>query len=64
VLDADTVDMITENGGLTRANGDHLRSTLLSVGGSVEALDAFRALRGRDADIEPLLRRRGLDRAG
>ena len=62
VLDADTVDMITENGGLTRANGDHLRATLLSVGGSVPALDAFRALRGRDARIEPLLRRRGLDR--
>jgi len=60
VLDADTVDMITADGGLTRANGDHLRSTLLSVGGSVEALDAFRRLRGRDADIEPLLRRRGL----
>ncbi|WP_395726090.1 M3 family metallopeptidase [Nakamurella sp.] len=60
VLDADTVDMITDNGGLTRANGDHLRATLLSVGGSVDALDAFRNLRGRDADIEPLLRRRGL----
>lgn len=60
VLDADTVDMITENGGLTRANGDHLRATLLSVGGSVEALEAFRNLRGRDADIQPLLRRRGL----
>jgi len=60
VLDADTVDMVTERGGLTRTNGDHLRATLLSVGGSVEALDAFRNLRGRDADIEPLLRRRGL----
>ncbi|HEY5879261.1 MAG TPA: M3 family metallopeptidase, partial [Nakamurella sp.] len=60
VLDADTVDMFTANGGMTRSNGDHLRSTLLSVGGSVEALDAFRNLRGRDADIEPLLRRRGL----
>ena len=62
VLDADTVDMVTERGGLTRANGDHLRATLLSVGGSVDALDAFRNLRGRDADIEPLLRRRGLVR--
>lgn len=60
VLDADTVDMVTENGGLTRANGDHLRARLLSVGGSVDALEAFRNLRGRDADIEPLLRRRGL----
>ena len=64
VLDADTVDMVTENGGLTRANGDHLRATLLSVGGSVEALEAFRNLRGRDAEIEPLLRRRGLVPSG
>jgi peptidyl-dipeptidase Dcp len=64
VLDADTVDMLTEDGGLRRENGDRLRSLLLSVGGSVESLDAFRALRGRDADIEPLLRRRGLVPAG
>jgi peptidyl-dipeptidase Dcp len=34
----------------------------LSVGGSVDAMDAFRAVRGRDAQIGPLLRRRGLDR--
>ncbi len=60
VLDADTVDMVTQHGGLTRANGDQLRRSLLAVGGSVPALEAFRNLRGRDADIEPLLRRRGL----
>jgi peptidyl-dipeptidase Dcp len=40
VLDADTVEWFKENGGMTRANGDHFR--------------------GRDADIEPLLERRGL----
>ncbi len=60
VLDADTVDMIIEDGGLRRETGDRLRSLLLSVGGSVDSLAAFRALRGRDADIGPLLRRRGL----
>jgi peptidyl-dipeptidase Dcp len=32
----------------------------LSVGGSIDAMDAFRSVRGRDPDIEPLLRRRGL----
>ncbi len=62
VLDADTVDMITQDGGLTRSNGSRLRENLLSVGGSVDSLAAFRALRGRDADIAPLLRRRGLAR--
>ena len=33
---------------------------LLAVGGSVDPLAAFRAVRGRDADPGPLLRRRGL----
>ena len=60
VLDAETAEWFRENGGLTRANGDTFRRELLGVGGSVDALTAFRAVRGRDATIEPLLRRRGL----
>jgi peptidyl-dipeptidase Dcp len=60
VLDADTVEWFTENGGLTRANGDRFRSRLLGVGGSTDPLAAYREFRGRDADIEPLLTRRGL----
>ncbi|MDT0275684.1 M3 family metallopeptidase [Blastococcus goldschmidtiae] len=60
VLDADTVDWFRESGGLTRANGDAFRQKLLAVGGSVDPLAAFRAVRGRDADPAPLLRRRGL----
>ena len=60
VLDADTVEWFKENGGLTRANGDHFRSRLLGVGGSKDPLEAYRDFRGRDAVIEPLLERRGL----
>jgi len=60
ILDADTVDWFKENGGLRRENGDTFRSRLLAVGGSVDPLEAFRAVRGRDADPGPLLRRRGL----
>jgi peptidyl-dipeptidase Dcp len=60
VLDADTVEWFRENGGLRRENGDTFRQRLLSVGGSVDPLTAFRAVRGRDADPGPLLRRRGL----
>lgn len=60
VLDADAVEWFTENGGLTRENGDRFRSLLLGVGGSRDPLDAYRAFRGRDARIEPLLTRRGL----
>jgi len=61
VLDADSVEWFKENGGLLRENGDHFRETLLSRGGSEEAMSLFRAFRGRDANIAPLLERRGLD---
>ena len=61
VLDADTVEWFRENGGMSRSAGDIFRKRLLSVGGSVESLAAFRAVRGRDAELAPLLRRRGLD---
>lgn len=60
VLDADTVEWFKANGGLTRANGDHFRNTLMSRGGSLDSLQMFRNFRGRDAKIEPLLIRRGL----
>ncbi|GHF52367.1 peptidyl-dipeptidase Dcp [Amycolatopsis bartoniae] len=63
VLDADTVEWFTENGGLTRANGDRFRKELLSKGGSEDAMRAFRTFRGRDPEITPLLKRRGLDNA-
>ncbi|WP_317201960.1 M3 family metallopeptidase [Janthinobacterium sp.] len=60
VLDADTVEWFKENGGLTRKNGDWFRRNVLSVGGSKDAVQAFRTFRGRDADVQPLLVRRGL----
>ncbi|WP_349897865.1 M3 family metallopeptidase [Parafrigoribacterium soli] len=60
VLDADTVEWFKENGGLTRENGDRFRTLLLGVGGSKDPLEAYRDFRGRDAVIEPLLKRRGL----
>lgn len=61
VLDADSVEWFKENGGLLRENGDHFRQTLLSRGGSGEAMSLFRTFRGRDANIAPLLERRGLN---
>ena len=60
VLDADTVEWFRDNGGLVRANGDRFRDRLLGVGGSKDPLEAYRDFRGRDAEIEPLLKRRGL----
>ena len=59
-LDADTVNWFKENGGLTRKNGDHFRKTLLSRGGTIDAMQMYRNVSGRDAKVEPLLERRGL----
>jgi len=60
VLDADSVEWFKENGGMTRKNGEHFRNTLLSRGGSEDAMKLFKDFRGREPNIEPLLNRRGL----
>ena len=60
ILDADSVDWFKENGGLIRENGNRFAETLLSVGGSVDSMEAYRSFRGRQADIGPLMKRRGL----
>ncbi len=60
-LDADSVEWFKEHGGLKRENGDHFRKTLLSRGGSVDAMQLFHDFTGRDPYLEPLLKRRGLD---
>ena len=61
VLDADTVEWFKENGGLNRKNGNHFRKTLLSRGGSKEALTIFKEFRGAEPNIQPLLDRKGLN---
>lgn len=67
VLDADTVEWFTKvaardgDGGLNRAAGQRFRHEVLSRGNSRDPLESFRAFRGREPDIAPLLRRRGLD---
>ena len=60
VLDADTVEWFAEHGGLRRENGDAFARALLSRGGAVDPMEAYRAFRGRDPEIGPLLARRGL----
>ena len=62
VLDADTVEYFKEHGGLTRENGDRFRAMLLSRGGTADALSLFKNFTGRDPYLEPLLKRRGLDK--
>ena len=61
VLAADSADWVLKHGGLTRQNGDHIRDTMLSRGGSADSLSLFRDLTGTAPDIVPLLKKRGLD---
>jgi peptidyl-dipeptidase Dcp len=60
VLDADAVGWFKENGGLKRELGEHFRATLLSQGGSRDALELYQDFAGREPSVEPLLLRRGL----
>ncbi|NII40391.1 peptidyl-dipeptidase Dcp [Curtobacterium flaccumfaciens] len=61
VLDADTVEWFREHGGLSREAGERFARLVLGVGGAEDPLEAYRAFRGRDAEVGPLLRRRGLE---
>jgi peptidyl-dipeptidase Dcp len=63
VLDANTQQWFREHGGLTRANGDRFRKTLLSRGGSKDAMALFQDFAGHAPQIEPLLEKRGLSAA-
>ncbi|MCC6840806.1 MAG: M3 family metallopeptidase [Flavobacteriales bacterium] len=60
VLEADAFQWFKEHGGMTRTNGEHLEQTVLSVGGSKDAAQVYRDFRGRDAQVGPLLEKRGL----
>jgi len=64
VLVADSIEWFKSHGGLLRANGQHYRDTVLSHGGSVEAMTLFQEFTGSGPDVGPLLRRRGLDEPG
>jgi peptidyl-dipeptidase Dcp len=63
VLAHDAYYFLEQQGGLTRQNGQRLRDLVLSRGGSMPADQMYRAFRGKDADIEPLLIERGLKAA-
>ena len=60
MLDQDAYEWFKENGGLTRANGDRFRNMILSRGNTEDLATMYRNFRGRDPEIEPLLKARGL----
>src|SRR6184192_2302489 len=60
VLDDDAYAWFKEHGGMTRANGGRFREMILSRGGTGDMGALYRAFRGRDPDVAPLLEERGL----
>jgi peptidyl-dipeptidase Dcp len=60
MLDHDAFSWFKENGGLTRANGQRFRDMILSRGNTEDYGTMFKAFRGRDPSIQPMLDDLGL----
>jgi peptidyl-dipeptidase Dcp len=60
VLAHDAYRWFQENGGMTRANGQRFRDMVLSRGHTQEMAPMYKAFRGADPSVEPLLEFRGL----
>ena len=60
VLSADAYERFEEEGPLSPTVGESYRQTILAVGGSRDAIDAFKAFRGRAPRIDALLRHGGM----
>ena len=60
VLSADAYSRFEEEGVLNGETGADFLHAVLEKGGSEPAMDLFKAFRGREPDIEPLLRHSGL----
>jgi len=61
VLAADAFSAFEENGVFDQATARALRDNILARGGSVDAMQAFVAFRGRQPRLEPLLRQAGIE---
>ena len=60
VLSADAYSLFEEKGVLSAEAGARFRDEILAVGGSRPAADSFRAFRGREPNVEALLRHNGM----
>ncbi|MDG6094883.1 M3 family metallopeptidase [Acetobacter sp. AN02] len=60
MLDDDAWSWFRQHGGLTRENGQRFRDMILSRGHTEDYATMFRAFYGKDPDIDPMLRHRGL----
>jgi oligopeptidase A len=60
VLSADAYSLFEEEGVLNPDAGARFRDEILAVGGSRPAAESFRAFRGREPNVEALLRHNGM----
>ncbi|MCB0281470.1 MAG: M3 family metallopeptidase [Calditrichaeota bacterium] len=60
VLDADAFEAFKENGIFDKKTAKLYRDNILAKGGTEEGMNMYRAFRGHEPEIEPLLKRRGL----
>ncbi len=60
MLDDAAYEWFERHGGLTRANGDRLREMVLSRGNTEELGKMYAAWLGKEPNIEPMLKDRGL----
>ncbi len=60
VLSADAFSLFIEDGVFNRQSGEKFLQTILEKGGSEEPMDLFVAFRGREPEIEALLRQDGI----
>ncbi|MEA3062777.1 MAG: peptidyl-dipeptidase Dcp [Sphingomonadales bacterium] len=61
MLENDAYSWFRSHGGMTRANGQRFRDLILSRGHTLDYGPMFRAFYGKDPDIGPMLRHRGLE---
>jgi peptidyl-dipeptidase Dcp len=64
MLDDDAYQWFEENGGLTRANGDRFRRMILSRGNTEDLAKMYATWLGKQPNVEPMLKDRGLEPSG
>lgn len=60
MLDQDAFAWFEENGGLTRENGERFRNIILSKGNTEDYNEMYQEFAGREPDIRPMLKKRGI----
>jgi peptidyl-dipeptidase Dcp len=64
MLDDDAYQWFEDNGGLTRANGDRFRRMVLSRGNTEDLAKMYATWLGKQPNVEPMLKDRGLEPSG